>query len=507
MSNTRSQKFLYNTIISAVQQIFIMFVGFIIPRVMLMYFGSEINGVVSSISQFITYFSLVEAGIGSAAVFSLYKPLADNDYKAINKIISATDKFYKKAGYFFICLVLIFAFIYPSYVKISGLSQLKVFTLVLIISSDLIINFFTLGKYRALLTADQCLYYISSVLIIQQLINTILVVIFAKNGFSIIVVRGVSLFSIIVRSLILLVICKRKYPYLNVKEKPNYKALDKRWNALYLQILGSIQRGAPIILATFFTNFKEVSVYTIYNIVMVGVNNILNIFMSGLSSGFGDIIARKDTTTLKKAYSDFEFAYIAFITIIYSVTLLLFVPFILIYTKGITDADYNRQLLALLFVLNGYFYNLKTPQGMLVISAGHYKETKWRSSIQAVIVIIFGLLLTPLFGLVGILISSCLSNIYRDIDLLFYIPKKITHLPVLSTFKRWLLSFLEIFLIFIPFKFYDIKIVGIFSWIEYAFIYIIYSALVVLLVSYIFDRKSLKCTIIRIKLVLYQGKK
>lgn len=503
MGKSRSQKFLYNTIISAVQQLVIMFVGFVIPIVMLTYFGSEINGVISSITQFMTYFSLVEAGIGSAAVFALYKPLADNDHKSINSIISATDKFYRKSGFVFIFLVLVLAVLYPFFAKVSGLSQVEIFLLVLILSSDLIINFFTLGKYRAILTADQCLYYISFALMLQQILNTLLVVLFAMNGFSIIVVRGVTIVAIIIRSVILLIVCKRKYPYLNTKVKPNYEALDKRWSALYLQVLNSVQRGSPIIFATFFTNFKEVSVYAIYNMVIIGVNNILGIFMSGLSSGFGDIIARGEQNTLKKSYNDFEFAYIAFITIIYCVTMLLFVPFITIYTKNIFDADYNRSLLAFFFVLNGYLFNLKTPQGMLVISAGHYKETKWRSTIQASIIIVFGLILTPLFGLVGILIASCLSNIYRDIDLLFYIPKRVTHLPVLDTLKRWVLSFLEIFIIFIPFYFIDTQIIGILSWIQHAIIYIIYSSIIIFIVSYFFDRKSLLCTISRVKSILY----
>ena len=68
---TRTKKFIYNTIATALLQIVNMAVGFILPKIMLVYYGSEINGLVSSITQFITYFSLVEAGLSSAAIYAL----------------------------------------------------------------------------------------------------------------------------------------------------------------------------------------------------------------------------------------------------------------------------------------------------------------------------------------------------------------------------------------------------------------------------------------------------
>lgn len=91
---------------------------------------------------------------------------------------------------------------------------------------------------------------------------------------------------------------------------------------------------------------------------------------------------------------------------------------------------------ALLFVLNGVFYNLKTPQGMLVIAAGLYKETRIQSTIQAAILLVGGVVLGFKFGLIGVMAASCLSNLYRCIDLLFFIPKTVTHLSLGPTFKN-----------------------------------------------------------------------
>ena len=111
-------------------------------------------------------------------------------------------------------------------------------------------------------------------------------------------------------------------------------------------------------------------------------------------------------------------------------------PFMKVYTTRFTDAEYIRPVIAALFVAVGIISNIKTPQGMLVISAGLYKETKLQSLIQAVIIVVFSVALAPFLGMAGVLIGSVLSNLYRDIDLIFYIPKTVTKLKPIMTIRR-----------------------------------------------------------------------
>jgi O-antigen/teichoic acid export membrane protein len=90
---SRTKSFIYNSLTAALLQIFTFIAGFIVPRIILAFYGSEINGLVTSITQFIAYFNLVEAGLAGAAVYALYKPLADEDHKSINAVLSATNRF------------------------------------------------------------------------------------------------------------------------------------------------------------------------------------------------------------------------------------------------------------------------------------------------------------------------------------------------------------------------------------------------------------------------------
>ena len=177
---SRTKKFMYNTVTTALYQIILMIVGFITPKVFLNAYGSEINGLVTSINQFITYFNLVEAGLAGAAVYALYKPLAEQNYPKINAIVSAAKKFYLKAGYIFLGLIFAMALIYPIFVKTGLLSSFEVGLLVLVLGANGVIEFFTLSKYRVLLTASQKTYIISLSSIIYVILNTIIIVILAN---------------------------------------------------------------------------------------------------------------------------------------------------------------------------------------------------------------------------------------------------------------------------------------------------------------------------------------
>lgn len=496
---SRTKRFFYNSVTTALYQVVVMLAGFITPRVMLKFYGSEINGLISSINQFILYFNLVEAGLSGPAIYALYKPLADNDYKAINGVITAAKKFYTQSGYIFLSLTIGLAIIYPLYVKSNVVSPINVSLLVLILGVNGALEFFTLSKYRVLLTADQRTYVISLASIAHVILNTIIVVVLANLRVNIVVLRLVALLSIFLRSLILMVYVKIRYKFINYKETPNFKALNKRWDALYLQILGAVHTGAPIIILTIVTrDLKQVSIYTIYNMVVSGINGILNIFKSGLSASFGDVIARGEIKILQKAYTQFEFAYYSLITIVYSVAFITIMPFIRIYTAGIKDVNYYIPLTGFLFILNGLLYNMKTPQGMLVISAGMYKETKLPTTIQGAIAVIGGAILTPFLGINGALIGSILSNFYRDVDLLFFIPKNITKLPVKNTAIRFSRIFLCTFLIWSPFFFIKLNPTNYISWIINAIFVGIYALIIVFINGYIFERAVMLDTFKRI---------
>ena len=493
---------MYNALSNAALQVVTLIVGFIVPRVMLVAYGSEINGLVASVSQFIAYFNLVEAGLASAAVYSLYKPLAEKNLPGINGILSAARRFYNQSGWIFVILVLFLSLTYPMFAKAQKLLPVEIRVLVLVLGCAGVLEFFTMAKYRVLLTADQKVYVLSVASICAIVLNTAIIALLASRGVNIVIVRAVALSSVFLRSVILYFYVRRRYTNLDFHATPNNESLKKRWDALYLQLLGSVQTGFPIILATIFTTLESVSVYSIYNLVIGGVSSLLAIVITGLFASFGDVIARNQLGILQKAYREFELVYYMLIAWVYACSFVLIMPFVRLYTRGITDTNYDLPLIGILFVLNGLLYNIKTPQGMLVISAGLFKETRVQTTLQATIAIVFALIFVRTWGLAGILMGAILSNLYRDIDLLFFIPKNVTKLKPSLSAQRIFRVFLSVGLSSAPFLFMDIAPQSYLQWVLYAFVIGLYGLFVTVGINLIFDMNDLRGAMKRVSAVL-----
>ena len=184
---------------------------------------------------------------------------------------------------------------------------------------------------------------------------------------------------------------------------------------------------------------------------------------------------------------------------IYSLVFALIMPFIRIYTQNIVDTNYDMPLVGFLFALSGLVANLKTPQGMMVISAGMYKETRWRSTLQGIILLIFGIVLTPVMRISGVLIASILSHLYRVVDLVIFVPKKITGTKVAGSVFRMAKMLLCVALAVLPFEFIQITPQNFVEWAGDAVFVGVYALIVVLTVNFIFDAKTMIKVVSRIK--------
>lgn len=480
-----------------------MAVGLITPRLMLQYYGSETNGLITSITQFISYFSLIEAGLSGSCIYSLYKPLAEQDTAGINGIVSAAKKVYTKLGFVFTGLVFLFAVIYSSIVTVGGLSTADVFFLVLVMGVSGALEFFTMSKYRVLLTADQRSYAISLATIVGTLINAAVIVVCSTHQFNIVWLKTIATLSVFARSLILSLYLHRHYRYINFKAPPDLHALDKRWDALYMQVLWSLQSGVPVVFATFFTGMVQVSIYSVYNMVILGINNVLSIFMSGLQAAFGDMLVRDNKAHLQKIYGQFLFAYYTLVALVYSVTAVMLLPFIRNYTADLPDASlYLLPVLAVLALVNGLLFTAKTPQGMITIAAGMYKETRWQTTIQAAILVVGGLILTPLWGLNGMLIAAIASNGYRLVDFVVFVSKHITNLSVWSTVRHLLRVAVHIAIVFLLFYWIPLPNNGYGQWVVSALLVFAVSAVLSLGECLLLYRQDTKELFARVRQVI-----
>ena len=121
-------------------QVVTLILGIVIPKLLIVSYGSEVNGLLSSVRQVFVYVALLEAGIGTASLQALYAPVAANDQQRTSEIMAATDRYYKRTGILYGLAVIGLAVFYPIVVH-SSIEALVVIAVILLQGASGVINY------------------------------------------------------------------------------------------------------------------------------------------------------------------------------------------------------------------------------------------------------------------------------------------------------------------------------------------------------------------------------
>lgn len=487
----RSKKAVINIIMMLLLQIIAIIYGFIIPKIIITSFGSKVNGLVSSITQFLAYITLLESGVGPVIKASLYKPLANKNKQDIANIIKASEKFFKTISYIFIAYLLCLAFIYPLIVS-SEFSYFYTLSLIIIISISTFAEYYFGMAYRLYLQAEQKSYIISLIQIITYVLSVIIIIILVKYNCSIHIIKLASGLIFVLRPILQNIYVKKKYQInLNIADK-NYQ-LKNKWDGLAQHIAAVIHGSTDITILTIFCNLAEVSVYSIYYLVVKGIKSITQAFTGGIDASFGDMIAKGENENLNKKFSLYEIFYFTIITIIYTCTIILIVSFVSVYTKGITDANYIRPIFGVLLVLSEFMWAIRLPYSSITIAAGHFKETKKGAWIEAITNIVLSIILVFKYGIIGVAIGTLVAMLIRTIEFVYHTNKYILNRNIFESVKKIIIIIIEVLLIVFLSKYLPkINIISYLTWIEYALLVSILSIAIVLLINVIIYKKEFK---------------
>lgn len=414
---------IYNIGFGLVSQFCILILGLIIPKLFILEYGSEINGLFSSINQLFTYVALLEAGIGAATVQALYKPITTNDKLCISQILSATKNYYRRISLYYVICVIFLAIIYPLIIK-SNINRGYIMIIILLQGLSGAINFYFQATIMQLLVAEGKNYILSNINLIVYIMTSISKIILIMSSVNIIAIQAIYFIISIIQILFYYLYFKKKYSWVNLKEKPNYSVLSQKNSFLIHQISLLIFSSTDMLVLSLFCNLNVVSIYSVYNLVFTSLNNIINTLYNSISFTLGHTYHEN-----KKKYLDLhdmcDNYYITFVFAIISVAYLLIIPFMKLYTKGIDDINYIDSYLPLLFCLVQLLTSTRVISNNLIRISGHMKLTIYRTILESTINLVVSLILVKKIGIYGVLIGTIVALIYRSTDIIQYANKKI----------------------------------------------------------------------------------
>ncbi len=435
---TKDNRIKYNLMSGILYQVVLIAISFLLPRLYLENFGSEVNGVLSTIKQIFAYMVLLESGIGLATTQSLYKPVAEKNHNKISSIISATHSYYVKVGIIYAIIVLLIAFAYE-YIVPTSIKPGLIFGIVILTALPNLFSYFMQAKYRILLEVDGRKYVITNSETILQLVSNIakIVVILLTNN---LLLMQLSYCIISLLQLLYIYIhAKKRYKWLSVKSQPDYEAISQRKSVLVHQVSGMVFNNTDVLLLSFLCDFKVVSVYTIYNIFFSQVQTFITSIISGFSFALGQIF-HTDREKFMKVYNVYETLYIMSAFIIYTLMAVFLLPLIQIYTKGINDANYTNALLVILFVVMNLLSNGKLPSNHVLEYSGKFEETRSHAIWEMIINIAVSIVSILKWGICGAIIGTIVALLYRGAMMIYYSNKKVLGRGMFHTYKLWIVN-------------------------------------------------------------------
>ena len=437
------KKSVLNLSVSIIYKLSTIVLGILIPRLFITSYGSELNGLQSSVSQIFSYLALLEAGVGAATHQSLYSPIGEKNYNKVNSYLSATSSYYNKIGVVYFAVLVSLGFIYSLLVPVAAMHWWLVFVYIVVSGFVGGINYFYLAKVKLLISANGDSFIDSSLLTITYLLTSIAKIALIYAGANIIWIQ-VSLASVnLLVTFIYYLIAKKKYPWLSFREKPDYECIKQKNSVLVHKISGLIFQNVDVILLTFMCSLEIVSIYTMYKLVI----NMITTFVASFGDSVEFIFGNKMNTAdpghegYKRIIDTFNVYYSALSFALYTVTYIMILPFMKLYTAGM-DIDYVIELLPWLYIAIEVLTVGREAMMRTISVAGHFQKTQWRAVAETAINLVASVVAIVICkhffgdvgGLYGALIGTIVAMLYRTVDMNIYANVKILNRLPIKTF-------------------------------------------------------------------------
>lgn len=412
---SRTAQSVKNSIFALLFYLLNLLVQFYSRKIFIDYLGVEIVGLNATATNILQFLNLAELGISSAISYTLYKSFVFNDRNTIKEIVAVQGYLYRWIGIIVCCCALILSLFFPFIFKKIELPLWYTFASFGVLLFSSLLSYFVNYKQIAL-TANQQNYKIicsfKNVMLVKVVIQ-IFSVKFCENGYVWWLVEE-FVFAIIA-SLSLRWIVHKEFPYL--KDKVSSKkqlvkkyplVVSKTKQLFFHKISGFVvNQTSPIIIYAYFS-LKDVTVYSNYMLIVMGIYSLMNAFFSGMQAGVGHLVAEGEKEKIIKVFR--ELFSVRFMLILAICTTLWKVinPFIFLWL----GADFLlSKIVVLLIIVNLYLAVDRAVTESYIYAYGMFQDI-YSPIIETILNIGGSLLFGYLWGIEGILLGVTLSMFF-----------------------------------------------------------------------------------------------
>lgn len=436
---SRTKNSLINLTAAMVGQLVAVPIGFVARLVFIRILGAEYLGVNGLFTSILTMLSLVELGIGPAIIFSLYKPLAENDTKKVQAIMQLYKKAYAIIGIGIVILGTGLTPFLSYFIKdVPEVKNIEIIFLLFVCNSA--ISYFYAYKQN-LIIADQRRYIVTIYRYAFFSLLNLLQVAFLYTTENYILFLIVQIACTLLQNVMVAKTADKLYPFLQQKrtvelDGETVREIKKNTGAMVSHKIGEIvTNSTDNIVISAMVGTIWVGLYSNYILITIALNGIMGQFFSAITASIGNLGATSNKERLLGVFRRVQFATFWIFGLSSICLFYLFNPFIAVWIgKAYWLAMDTVLLLAVLFYVQGMRRAVLTFREAL----GLYWYDRYNPLFQTVINIGVSIALAPKFGVSGV-ITGTLISLMTTCFLIepYYLYKKGFASPLKSYYYRY----------------------------------------------------------------------
>lgn len=419
----QKSRVLKNLIVSFGSKLVTIALGFIVPRIVLMNYGSDVNGIINSITQIFSYMSLLEAGIALATRDMLYKPIVEKDQDGVSYVASVSKRYFRKFTIGYGLGVLLLAILIPLTWK-SSVDKSIIFCLVFFEGMSGVLSFLFTQTQSAILRADGRDYVYSGVTALKSMLGQLAKIVIVSLSIRIDALQFAYCMITLLQILIYRIYFKKHYSWINYKAAPKEAKLKNRSAYVTAEIAWVVFSSTDMIILSTFASTMLSSVYSIYNMVFGSLTTIMNTIYNSVVYLLGQAYY-ESIEKYAKLHDAFTSVFLGAQTILMSVCYILITPFIRLYTEGISDINYIYEYVPLLFCIIQLLSFSSYVTRNLTNIAGYAKNAGTVSVIEAAVNLLLSIVLVKWLGIYGVLLATVIALPLKVIYCAYISDKKV----------------------------------------------------------------------------------
>lgn len=410
---SRAKNSARNTLFAALAYVAKILAQFVVRFVFIRFFAPEYLGINGLFTNILSVLSLAELGVGNAIVYSMYKPIAENDTEKVKSLLRLYRNLYFIIAVVVITIGLALIPALPYLIKDAPNVDINLTVIYVLFLAQTVVGYFFAYR-RSLVFANQRNDIESKVSFIAQILLAavqIFIIVFWKNFYA--YTAAVVLCNTI-DALVVYLISFRLFHEIRGKAsklaKVDAKEIAKNTGAMVFHKLGSaVVFSSDSIIISAFIGAAVLGYYSNYTLITTAMGTIINLILTAIKGSVGNFIAQRDPEDVYKTYNVLNWGLMCFNGFVTIGLINCFQHFIKIYTG---NAEYVLELSTMLLLcVSFYLTQSRTLTNLFKDCAGLFWNDRFKPLFEAGINLGLNFLLVYYWGINGVILATMISTV------------------------------------------------------------------------------------------------